>query len=289
MVAAPSLAGRAAVTSTRKTLIGMKEIRKLGEGSILWDTRVPGFCARRRQSPSIVYAVKYRTGEGRQRWHTIGRHGAPWTPETARDEARLILTEVVRGNDPAGTKQAKRRAATIADLCDLYLDAATQGQLLTRRGKSKKSSTLATDRSRVEAHIKPLLGNRKISEVKRQDVEKFMHDVAGGMTKRRSRTSRPRAVSYVRGGRGAATRTVGLLGAVFAYAVRSGIRADNPVSGIIRFADGKRDRRLSDSEYGQLGEGAASSKEIWPYATAAARFLALTGWRSGEALKSPKV
>jgi integrase len=111
-----------------------------------------------------------------------------------------------------------------------------------------------------------------------------MHDVAGGMTKRRSRTSRPRAVSYVRGGRGAATRTVGLLGAVFAYAVRSGIRADNPVSGIIRFADGKRDRRLSDSEYGQLGEGAASSKEIWPYATAAARFLALTGWRSGEAL-----
>ena len=115
----------------------MKEIRGLGEGSILWDTRVPGFCARRRQSPSIVYAVKYRTGEGRQRWHTIGRHGAPWTPETARDEARLILTEVVRGNDPAGTKQAKRRAATIADLCDLYLDAATQGQLLTRRGKSK--------------------------------------------------------------------------------------------------------------------------------------------------------
>ena len=233
-----------------------------------------------------MYALKYRTSEGRQRWLTIGRHGAPWTPDTARDEARRILSEVAKGGDPASEKLAKRRGATMVDLCDLYLEAATQGRLLTRRGKDKKTSTLATDRSRIEAHIKPLLGSRKISEVGRHDVEKFMHDIARGATKRRSHLGKPRAVSIVRGGRGAATRTVGLLGAIFSYAARSGLRADNPVTGVIRFADRRRDRHLSDGEYRQLGDGASLSTGVWPLlAVAAARFLALTGWRSGEALK----
>ena len=273
------------MTSTLKVRIGLKDIHALKPAWTLWDTRVPGFCARRRNSPSVVYALKYRTNGGRQRWQTIGRHGAPWTPDTARDEARRILAEVAQGNDPAGAKLAKRRGETVADLCDLYLEAAAQGLLLTCRGKDKKKSTLATDRSRVGAHIKPLLGGRKICEVNRRDVEKFMHDVAQGASKRRSHLGRPHAVSIVRGGRGAATRTVGLLGAIFSYAARSGLRADNPVAGIIRFADGRRDRRLSDGEYRQLGDGASLSTGVWPYAVAAARFIALTGWRSGEALK----
>jgi integrase len=273
------------MATTKKIRIGIKDVRDLGEGWTLWDTRVSGFCARRRKSASVFYALKYRTTEGRQRWHTIGRHGAPWTPDTAREEARRILSEVVRGNDPAGTKLAQRRAANVADLCDIYLAAATQGRLLTRRGGSKKDSTVATDRSRIAAHIKPLLGTRKVSEVRRQDIEKFMHDIAAGVTKRKSCGDRPRAVSVVKGGRGAATRTVGLLGAIFNFAVRTGVRADNPVAGIIRFADGRRERRLTDGEYHQLGEAMASSGGVWPYSIAAARFLALTGWRSGEALK----
>jgi integrase len=75
-----------------------------------------------------------------------------------------------------------------------------------------------------------------------------------------------------------------LLGAIFSYAIRSGLRADNPVAGIIRFADGRRDRRLSDAEYKQLNDGIVSSTGVWPYAVAAARFMVLTGWRSGEVL-----
>ena len=265
--------------------IGIKNILDIGENCTLWDARVPGFCARRRESPAVFYAIKYRTEEGRQRWYKIGRHGAPWTPDAARVEALRILSEVAKGNDPARERDAKRHASTISELCDVYLQAATQGRLLTRRGGSKKESTLATDRSRIDAHIKPLLGDRKVTIVNRQDIEKFMHDVAAGATRRRSRMEKPRAVSHVKGGRGAATRTVGLLGAIFNYAVRAGLRANNPVSGIIRFADGKRDHRLSDGEYKQLGDGAAASDGVWPYAISAVKFLALTGWRSGEALK----
>jgi hypothetical protein len=41
------------------------------------------------------HVLKYRTAASRQRWHTIGRHGSPWTPDMARTEARRILVEVV--------------------------------------------------------------------------------------------------------------------------------------------------------------------------------------------------
>src|SRR5439155_429413 len=86
-------------------------------------------------------------------------------------------------------------------------------------------------------------------------------------------------LARVHGGRGTATRTVGLLGAIFAYAVRHRMRADNPVHGVTRFADGKRHRRLSDDEYKALGDALRQAAAV-----AAARFLALTGWRSGEVL-----
>jgi integrase len=54
----------------------------------------------------------------------------------------------------------------------------------------------------------------------------------------------------------------------------------------MRFADGKRERRLTDNEYKSLGDALvkAKMKNFWPAALAAACFLALTGWRSGEAL-----
>jgi integrase len=64
------------------------------------------------------------------------------------------------------------------------------------------------------------------------------------------------------------------------------MRPDNPVRGVERFEEGKRDRRLSEEEYARLGEALrmASAAAIWPVTIAAARFLVLTGWRSGEAL-----
>src|SRR5262249_29308980 len=83
-----------------------------------------------------------------------------------------------------------------------------------------------------------------------------------------------------------ASRTVGLLGAIFTYAVKHRMRSDNPVHGVIRFADGARERRLSDDEYKSLGDALrnAEAANIWPAAVAAGRFPALTGWRSGEAV-----
>ncbi|MGH7092267.1 MAG: tyrosine-type recombinase/integrase [Stellaceae bacterium] len=264
--------------------IGLREVRALGPGEIVWDTAVPGFCARRQSGPAVTYYVKYRTGNARQRWLVIGRHGV-LTPDDARDKAKVILGSVVDGADPAAEKRAARQAKTVAELCDLYLADAEVGRLLTRRKVAKKPSTLATDRGRIERHIKPQLGRMAVAAVDRADIEGFMYAVAEGETAARIKTKR-RGLARVRGGKGTASRTVGLLGAIFTYALRHRMRPDNPVHGVMRFADGRRERRLSDEEYGALGaalrEGAGEA--LWPAAIGAARFLALTGWRSGEAL-----
>jgi integrase len=264
----------------------LREVRALGLGEIVWDTGVTGFAARRQKGESVTYLVKYRTKDGRQRWHKIGRHGAPWTPDKAREEAVRVLGDVIEGNDPAAVKRAARKAKSVAELCDLYLADAEAGRLLTRRNLAKKTSTLALDKGRIERHVKPLLGNLALPAVTRDDVERFMHDVAEGKTAARAKTAKKRGLARVTGGRTAATRAVGLLGAIFAYAVARRMRPDNPVHGVRRFADRRRERRLSDDEYAALGAGLrqGEAERIWPPAIAVTRFLALTGWRSGEAL-----
>jgi hypothetical protein len=74
---------------------------------------------------------------------------------------------------------------------------------------------MATDRGRIERHIKPLIGREKVQDVSRADIKKFLQDVAQGKTAADVRTGmwgRP----IVRGGEGTATRSVGLLAGIFA-------------------------------------------------------------------------
>jgi integrase len=268
-----------------RSRIGLRQVRSLRPGETIWDQSLVGFGARRQNSDAVAYVLFYRTKEGRQRWFTIGRHGALWTPETAREEARRLLGDVARQRDPAAEKRAARNAQTVAELCDLYLADAEAGRLVTRRRTQKKASTLAIDKGGIARHIKPLLGQLRVAAVTREDVECFMHDVAQGKTAANTKT-KPRGLARVRGGKGAANRAVGLLGAIFSYAVRRRMRTDNPVHGVTRFADGKRKRRLSDNEYKAFGDALrqANTENVWPAAIAVARFLALTGWRSGEVL-----
>ena len=265
--------------------IGIREVRALQPGEIVWDGAVAGFCIRRQTGAAVTYALKFRTTTGRQRFHKIGRHGSPWSPDSARDEAIRLLGVIVGGGDPAADKAANRSATTISELCDLYLADAESGRLLTRRKIAKRESTLISDRGRIARHIKPIIGRMAVAAVTTDDVEAMMHAIAEGTTANRSKT-RPRGLSVVRGGRGAATRTVGLLGAIFTYAIRKGLRADNPVRGVMRYADARRERRLADQEYLAMGAALkrAEAEGMRPAVIAATKFMILTGWRTGEVL-----
>ncbi|MGB7976294.1 MAG: site-specific integrase [Roseiarcus sp.] len=264
--------------------ITLTTIKKLPPESLVWDAKVRGFGARRQKGSDVSYVLFYRTVDGRQRWATIGKHGSPWTPDTARAEALIVLAKVKAGGDPAGEKAADRKAATVAELCDAYLDAASTGRLLTKRKIAKKPSTLATDKGAIERHIKPLIGALKVAAVNRRDIENFQNGVAEGKTAARIKTGK-HGLARVTGGTGAATRIMGLLGAIFGFAVKCDLRPDNPCRGVQRHADGQRTRRASEAEYAALGKALRTMpKTVWPIAVAATRFLAVTGWRRGEML-----
>ena len=241
----------------------------------LWDTDVKGFGLKVTPNGNRVYVLQYRFNRWLRRY-TIGKHGSPWTPDEARTEAERLLGMVAERVDPAELKAADKAAMSIAELCDLYL---AEGVA------TKKGTTLAMDRSRIERHVKPLLGRLPVGAVTRTDIARFMQDVAAGKTARDEKTGF-RGRSIVKGGKGVATRTVGMLGAIFAFAVDRGLRPNNPVRGVRRFTDGKGERFLSPAELARLGEtlAAAEREGESPSAVAAIRLLALTGGRKNEIL-----
>lgn len=278
-----------------------------GSEYFVWDSDLIGFGVRVRESGAKSYVAKYRAGVGRNaptRRLTIGTVGK-LTPDEARRLAKAKLGEAATGGDPAGDRAKERADLTMAALADLYL---TEGCDL------KKASTLATDKGRIERHIKPLLGRKRVREVTSSDIERFMRDVANGKTAVDEKSDKPRGRVRVTGGRGTATRTVRLLGGIFTFAIRQGLRTDNPTRGVAKYPDKKGERFLSSDELERLGaaireaetdgvpweiteaqSGKATAKHIpksdvhrrtviGPHAAAALRLLILTGARLREIL-----
>ncbi len=252
-------------------------VRPGSKDYIIWDDHLKGFGLRVTPAGAKSYLVQYRAGRGRNapsRRITIGKHGSPWTPETARKEAIHLLGEVARGSDPVQARKAEAGSMSIAELCDLYL---TEGV------GHKKPSTIKNDRGRIEHHIKPLIGRLRTDKMTRTDVERMMRDVSAGRTAEpEPKERRPGAV--VRGGRGTAAQAVAALGAVITFAITRGLRNDNPVAGVKKPPSRKMERFLSEVEIARLAEvleGQIASAGD-PYPAAAIKLLLFTGCRRGE-------
>jgi integrase len=268
--------------------ITKRDVDALQPDTVIWDEgrgSVAGFGARR-QAGRPAFVLKARL-EGKQKWITIGRYGAPWTVDSARDRAKVLLGQIAQGEDPqAATKRADADRMTVGDLCDRYLAAAKSGLVITRRKKPKAPSTLALDAGRIEAHIRPLIGSKTARQLKRADVQKMVDDITAGKTNADRRVG-ARARSIVRGGAVAAGRTADLLSAVFSWAQSRDLLAENPVRRIDRIIPPPRDRYLSDEEFRQLGRVLAAGRDeggisFNPMAIEIVTILALTGCRMNE-------
>lgn len=248
--------------------------------TFLWDGEIRGFGLRAVPSGLKTFIVQYRNVEGRTRRLTIGRYGV-MTVEQARDQAKVKLGAVAGGSDPATEKASLREAITVAEVCDWYLAEAEAGRILGRRHRPIKKSTLAMDRSRIETHIKPLLGRRQVRALKLGDIEAMQSDIANGKTAKPREVGRGGATT---GGTGVAARTVSTLQSLFAHAVRLDVIPSNPAVGVRKRAGKRRERRLSVAEIKTLGEvmRVAERNDEHPVALAGVRLLLLTGFRISE-------
>jgi hypothetical protein len=113
----------------------------------IWDDELPGVGLRVFASGKRSYLIQYRAA-GRTRRYTIGLHGV-WTPETARQEAKVQLGSVARGDNPPEERQLDYKAITVKELCALYIADLNAGLILGKGGRPKKPTTIMTDTGRI--------------------------------------------------------------------------------------------------------------------------------------------
>lgn len=139
----------------------IKEAKPSDKRYDLWDSEIKGFGLRVAPSGRKVYVLKYRTVDGTQRKPVIGTDGA-LTLEQARKLANEMLSTVRSGGDPSRSRMDARKAPTVADVCERYLDEHAR--------PNKKPLSVADDEGMIERYVKPRLGNRKIASIDFDDA-----------------------------------------------------------------------------------------------------------------------
>ena len=199
-------------------------VERLAPNSVLWDTALVGFAARR-QRRHVHYLLRYRIN-GHQRFHSIGRHGSPWTVAQARTEARRLLGLVASKVDPASERV--RPVETFGNEIERYLE---------RKRVSLKPRSLAEIERHLQVQCKPL-HPLPLTGIDRRTIALTLAEIetaSGPIARNRARAS---------------------LSAFFAYAIREGLTELNPVAGTGMADEGpSRDRVLSKDELACLYAG----------------------------------
>lgn len=129
----------------------------------LWDEDLKGFGVKTTSSGSASYVVQYRMGgrEAKTRRYTIGSHGSPWSPATARAEAERLLLLVAQGIDPVESDKQRRREA---------VDLAFSNYADRFEGSCKGKGWTTLVKRSLRLHVKPVLRDKALPTITRVDV-----------------------------------------------------------------------------------------------------------------------
>ena len=201
------------------------------DGKWFWDADhrevVKGFGVRR-QAEGAFYCLRYQL-RGKQRVYSIGRHGSPWTPDTARTEAKRLLGKVVSGVDPLSerreARQGDRSAKTFGKEVERYL---------ARMREVMKPRVFRELERHFSDHAKPLLSLR-LDEIGKATIAEVLNDIQddrGPVARNRFRSN---------------------LSAFFAWANSEGLLETNPVEGTAKAKEnGPRERVLTQGELAEV-------------------------------------
>ena len=243
--------------NNRQARIGVAQVNALKPDEVLRDTEIKGFGARRRDgAPSYFLQTRVK---GRLRWFTIGKHGSPWTPATARDEAIRLLRAIAVGEDPGTDKKQALRANTVTEAATLFM---------TRHGPRLAPRTQEEYQRLFDKTILPSFGSRRVYDLSAVEVERFHAGLI----------ATPRKANFA----------LAVLSKLMSWLETQKLRPkhSNPCSDIKRFRENRRERFLTQAELTRLGNVLAQAEREGEtiYVVAAIRLLILTGARLSEIL-----
>lgn len=223
--------------------------------AFLWDDQLRGFGLRSTPNGAKSYVFQYRMGgrEAPSRRYTIGRHGSPWTPQSARKEAERIAMLVAQKIDPVQADHERRRQAV-----DLAFEAYVETFIDLYLKKRWKQWPLGAGVLRREAVT--VLKRKPLPAIKRSDLAAIWDRLQ----------DRP-AVARL---------THATLRKLFRWALSRGDLERSPLEGVEAPPPvAARDRVLSDDELTAVWSGAEAVG--WPF-EGLLKLLMLTGQRREE-------
>jgi integrase len=221
---------------------------------IRYDREIPGFGVRITSAGVVSFVLNYRI-HGRERRYTIGRH-PELTASAARARAVQLRGRILDGYDPLAEREQEYTAPTIGDLASEYL----VGYAIVH----KRTASLRNDRQMIDGIIRPQIGLLRVQSIAKPDIEALHASL--------------KATPY------RANRVLALLSKMFSLAREWKWRDDNPVSGVKRFDEDRRERWLTIEELHRFM--AALDAYFDQNAANALRLLILTGARESEVLKA---
>jgi integrase len=152
--------------ATQKLTTGFVQNARAEEGkerSIYWDSTLPSFGLMVTRAGHRSYVLQYRNGGQTSRRITLS---SVLNLDSARKEARKILGEVARGEDPAQERRKVANPNTLKAVAERYLE---------REGRKLRSAPRR--KADLERLVYPTLGNRPIESIKRSDINALLDTV----------------------------------------------------------------------------------------------------------------
>lgn len=281
--------------AVRLTLRVVEKAPAKSSSYFVWDLDQPGFGLRVEPTGAKSFYIHYRQG-GRgfpSRRMKLGDARAMSVTDARREAAeKLVLAR--KGEDPAAERIAARNCLFVHELIELY---GSEG-LVRLRGRGKGEAMTATTAkytmARLRNHVVPVIGDRRLSQLSKTDVELLFKKVGSGATAGKPEETTGRGAG-VRGGLGAARKVVRDLSAVCSFAIDRDLMKTNPVaSARVNKVDNERKDYLTPVHVQRLGRALVEAERehgVPQVATDQIRLWLLTGLRrdEGAALKWSEV